>query len=465
MFRQRTRVFRDLNLAIDLVGLELLWLFCYYLRFYWMPVSFFHREIIPLQNYSWIFIFFPLIWILASLEAGLYRTTLSQTGQVTAIFRVVIFTMLLTIAFSFLLRKFEYSRLIFTYFAFLSLAFLLVHRWIWSALLKRLIQKGLARRTILLDSGTGMGRHLASQIEANMELGISLLGYIPLPELQHGQNFPGLARLGEYGELERILKDHQVQCVLVCMPLVASATLEKVLKNFANTLVDIVFVPDLPRTFILNQKVESVGEFSFFHLQTTRLVGWNLVLKRAFDFLATLIFIIAFSPLFALIAAAIKLNSRGPVFFMQTRFGWNEKEFKVFKFRTMVQDAPAAGQLRAAKNDPRVTSVGRILRKTSLDELPNLFNVLKGEMSLVGPRPEPAGLFEKVKESNPLFTFRHKFKPGMTGWAQVNGLRGGDYLEKKFEYDIYYIRNWSLLFDLKILVMTTWKGFYHPDNY
>lgn len=466
MFQKQSQVFRDLYLAIDVIGLELVWLLSYYLRFYWGPIPLRYPSPVPLQNYLWIFIFFPFIWIFAGLGSGLYRTKLLRIKQITRILRSLVVAMLLVITISFLLKRFEYSRLVFSYFFLFAFIFLVAHRWLWRYVLKLFSQSKFAKRAILVDGGTVLGARLAERIRANPELGINLLGWVPAPDSGESKEYPGLPGLGAYDELEQIIKEQSIQCVFVCLPVTSGISMERIFTDIGTTLADIVLVPDFEEYFILDQQVESMDEFSFFHLQATRLVGWNLVLKRIFDIVGAVVFLVLFSPLLLTIAIAIKLNSKGPVFFLQNRFGSNEKEFKMVKFRTMVQDAEAkTGQVRAERDDPRVTRVGRLLRKTSLDELPNLFNVLKGEMSLVGPRPEATRLFEKVKESNPLFSFRHKFKPGMTGWAQVNGLRGGHYMEKKFEYDIYYIRNWSLLFDLKILCMTIWRGFSSPNAY
>ena len=466
MFRKQRQVFQDLNLIVDIIGLELILVLSYYLRFYWGPIPLRYPHIVPLGNYLWIFIFFPFIWIFAGMESGLYRVSLTKAKQMAKIFRTLIVAMLLIISISFLLKRFEYSRLVFSYFGFLAFIFLMIHRYFWKHMLRLLSRSKMTKKALLIDSGTGVGARLTEKIKSSPELGINLIGWVPLVEGIDPAEPIDLPRLGAYQDLNKIIRDFAIQSVLVCAPLLSSM-LEKLFTDIGKTLVDIVLVPDFQEMFLLDQQAESIDGFSFFHMQTTRLEGWNLVLKRIFDLIGSITIIILLSPLFLLISLAIKLTSKGPVFFRQSRFGANEKEFRMFKFRTMVHDAEALtnGPVRAERDDPRVTKVGRFLRKSSLDELPNLFNVVKGEMSLVGPRPEAAPLFEKVKESNPLYSYRHKFKPGMTGWAQINGLRGGHYIDKKFEHDIYYIQNWSLVFDLKILIMTIWKGFYAPNAY
>lgn len=201
-------------------------------------------------------------------------------------------------------------------------------------------------------------------------------------------------------------------------------------------------------------------------LQSSPLYGWNSVFKRAFDLGFGSLILVMVSPLMALIALLIKLTSKGPVLYRQERVGMDGHTFEMLKFRTMKEDAESeTGPVWAKENDSRRTSIGRFLRKTSLDELPQLFNVLKGEMSLVGPRPERPVFVEKFRNSIPSYALRHKIKAGMTGWAQVNGWRGNTSLEKRIEHDLYYIQNWSIGFDLRILFMTLWRGFFSKSAY
>ena len=190
------------------------------------------------------------------------------------------------------------------------------------------------------------------------------------------------------------------------------------------------------------------------------------VCKRGFDMIASLLALLLLSPLFLVIAVRIKLEDGGPVIYSQTRLGKNEKPFKMYKFRTMyVQTEEEEKKGWTQKNDPRVTRVGAILRKTSLDEFPQLFNVLKGDMSLVGPRPERPQYVEKFREEIPRYMIKHQVRPGMTGWAQVNGYRGDTSIRKRIEHDLYYIENWTLGLDIKILFLTVFKGFINKNAY
>jgi exopolysaccharide biosynthesis polyprenyl glycosylphosphotransferase len=197
-------------------------------------------------------------------------------------------------------------------------------------------------------------------------------------------------------------------------------------------------------------------------LQGSPLYGWNDVFKKLFDLaVGTFLFVIV-SPLLLAIGLIVKTTSRGPILFRQERVGMDGSSFQILKFRTMRTDAEKqTGPVWAQENDPRRTKIGAFLRKTSLDELPQLFNVLKGEMSLVGPRPERPNFVKEFRNRIPSYMLRHKIKAGITGWAQINGWRGNTSLEKRIEHDLYYIQNWSISFDFKILCMTLWRGFFN----
>jgi Undecaprenyl-phosphate glucose phosphotransferase len=201
-------------------------------------------------------------------------------------------------------------------------------------------------------------------------------------------------------------------------------------------------------------------------LQTSPLYGWDSVFKRIFDFIFGTLILVIVSPIMLIISLLIKLTSKGPILYKQERVGIDGRRFQMFKFRTMKVDAEKeTGPVWAKKDDPRRTRIGAFLRKYSIDELPQLFNVLKGEMSLVGPRPERPNFVEEFRNRIPSYMLRHKIKAGMTGWAQINGWRGNTSIEKRIEHDLYYIQNWSIGFDLRVLIMTLWRGFLNKSAY
>jgi Undecaprenyl-phosphate glucose phosphotransferase len=242
--------------------------------------------------------------------------------------------------------------------------------------------------------------------------------------------------------------------------------MEKILENLEEETVDIKVVPDLLKFINLQAGVEELDGLPVVSLTESPLYGWNIVIKRTSDIVLSALAIIVSCPLLILIAIVIKLESSGPIIFRQERAGMDGKGFEMFKFRSMHVDAEKkTGPVWASMEDDRRTGLGTFLRKTSFDELPQLFNVLLGDMSLVGPRPERPVFVADFKKSIPQYMLRLKVKAGLTGWAQVNGWRGNTSLDKRIEYDLYYIKNWSLLFDIKIILLTFWKGFVNPHAY
>jgi Undecaprenyl-phosphate glucose phosphotransferase len=250
--------------------------------------------------------------------------------------------------------------------------------------------------------------------------------------------------------------------VFVAFPLEESARLSEVQSWLGDEPVTLFYVPDLGEFAKLRGRVEEFDDLHIVTLQASPLDGWNAGLKRAVDLLIAGNVLILFSPLMALIALGIRLTSPGPVLYRQERMGLDGIKFQMLKFRTMVYDAETlTGPVWATENDPRMTRLGSWLRHTSLDELPQLINVLCGDMSLVGPRPERPPLIEEFRKSMPKYMLRHKVKAGMTGWAQVNGWRGNTSLERRIEHDLDYIEHWSLWRDVKILALTVFVGFHN----
>jgi exopolysaccharide biosynthesis polyprenyl glycosylphosphotransferase len=226
-------------------------------------------------------------------------------------------------------------------------------------------------------------------------------------------------------------------------------------------------VPDLLEMMTSQVRIKELEGIPFIRVKTTPMGTWNQILKRSFDLVVAALVLILISPFFVLLALLIKITSKGPVFYLQERIGLDGKTFRVIKFRSMKIDAEeVTGPVWARKDDPRTTFLGRFMRRFSLDELPQLINVLTGEMSLVGPRPERPHFVEQFKKEVPKYLDRHRVKTGMTGWAQVNGLRGADVsIEERTKYDVYYVENWSLVFDLKIILKTIRAVLFGKDAY
>ncbi|MFX0202022.1 MAG: exopolysaccharide biosynthesis polyprenyl glycosylphosphotransferase, partial [Candidatus Hodarchaeota archaeon] len=265
---------------------------------------------------------------------------------------------------------------------------------------------------------------------------------------------------GFIDDLKDIIDRMPYDIVFVALPLEGHQYMGNVLKVLMGRMLDIKIIPDVYEYIALRDGLDTLDDIPLVGLQTSPLFGWNWVIKRSFDLVIGTLSLVALCPFFAVIAILIKVTSRGPILYQQERVGMDGSVFRMYKFRSMeVKAEEETGPVWASERDPRRTKVGAFLRKLNLDELPQLINVLKGEMSLVGPRPERPVFVGKFRNQVTHYMLRHRIKAGMTGWAQVNGLRGNSSLERRIEHDLFYIKHWSLWLDLKILLMTFWRGF------
>ncbi len=321
------------------------------------------------------------------------------------------------------------------------------------------------RRIVLVGAGD-LGRQVARQIQNAPWTGIKIMAfYDDNPEL-HGKVIEGIKVKGNTARLARVLQRYTLDEVWLAMPLGAEKRIKDILYNLRHSPVSVRFVPDIFGFRLLNHSVSEVAGVPVLDLTATPMTGMNKVIKALEDRILAAIILILVSPLLLVIAIGVKLSSPGPVFYRQKRVSWNGRPFTMLKFRSMPVDAEQkTGAVWARKDEDRATPFGRFLRRTSLDELPQFFNVLMGQMSVVGPRPERPVLVDKFKDEIPDYMMKHMVKAGITGWAQVNGWRGDTDLNKRIEYDMYYIENWSLWFDLKIIFLTLFKGFVHKNAY
>jgi exopolysaccharide biosynthesis polyprenyl glycosylphosphotransferase len=261
--------------------------------------------------------------------------------------------------------------------------------------------------------------------------------------------------LGPIEKVPHFVRERVVDIVLISLSYKNHPQLYELVRDCEGLNTEIMMVPDMLELMTTGVRIKELEGIPFIKIKGIPLTTWNIILKRSFDIVLSALILVICSPIFAIIALLIKLDSRDPVFFRQERVGLDGKSFQLMKFRTMRVDAEKeTGPVWASKGDPRRTRVGSILRRFSLDELPQLINVLKGEMSIVGPRPERRHFVEQFKREVPRYLDRHRVKTGMTGWAQVNGLRGNAPIEERTKFDVYYVENWSIVFDLKIILKT-----------
>lgn len=333
--------------------------------------------------------------------------------------------------------------------------------------LRWLRSHGYNQRNIVIVGAEGLGEELARRLRASPWIGLQVAGFF---NAGTGAPKPGVPVLGGLLEVADYVARERIDQVWIALPLKDEDKVESLLHALRHSVVDIRFVPDIFGFRLLNHSVTEVAGFPVMNLSATPMVGVNRLVKAVEDRLLALLILLLISPVLLLIALGVKLTSPGPVLFKQKRLGWDGQPFKVYKFRSMVVHQESGGQLtQASRGDARITPFGAFLRRTSLDELPQFFNVLQGTMSIVGPRPHAISHNEQYKELIDDYMQRHKVKPGITGWAQINGWRGEtDTLEKmskRVEYDLYYIENWSLWFDLRIILLTVFKGFINKNAY
>ena len=318
-------------------------------------------------------------------------------------------------------------------------------------------------RVLIAGNGDLARAVLERMKEHRDQLGFRIVGY-----LRNGDQatLPDLECLGSVGEAETVVKAHDIDHVFVALPHASSEAMMSLLDRLTRSCVSIHVVPDLLQFMVLRSRVEDLDGLPTINLSETPLEGWSRFVKRAFDLLLAAAALLVFSPVMLMVAIAIWLEDRGPVLYRQIRMGLDGKPFAMVKFRSMRVGAESeTGAVWAEKDDPRRTRVGGFIRAWSLDELPQLWNVLVGDMSVIGPRPERPEFVEQFRAEFPHYMLRHKVRAGMTGWAQVHGWRGSTSLAKRIEYDLYYIENWSLALDLKILWLTIRYGLRHRNAY
>ena len=364
----------------------------------------------------------------------------------------------------------DYSRLWFFYWFILSFFFIVSFRFVTYLCLMWLRRQGYNHRNVLIVGAGHLGRSILENIQHSEWIGYDVLGFMDDNQAFSGQKLEGIPIYTDLDNIENYIDDNNIEEVWIALPLRAEKRMKQLMGYLQQTTVNIKLIPDLFGLELLNHSITKIATVPVIDLSVSPMYGWKRVMKFWEDLiLGILIFVLIF-PLLVLIAVAIRLSSPGPVIFKQKRHGWDGKKINVYKFRTMFHQPKIKDKVvQAKKGDSRITPLGRFLRKTSLDELPQFYNVLQGRMSIVGPRPHAVEHNEFYKCHINRYMLRHKVKPGITGWAQINGYRGEtstlDKMEKRIEYDLYYIQNWSLLLDLKIIMLTVFKGFVDKNAY
>ncbi len=449
--------------AILGIGDVTAFLLCFYLTFYirfkFIPAPLGVPPIKPYFYLSFLVLFFTLISLKIN---GLYsiKGFIWKGSSFFKIFLSLFFSFILTSAFLQFLRNFSFSRIFLVFFYFNLFFLFCLWRFFFKLFLKSPQKKGKFQEKILILGAGELGKNLVDKLKEHRELGLKILGFLDDDPGKVNYSYEGVPVLGNLNDLENVLKGDEIDGVFITFPLINRQKSEKIIETLQKKYLDIYLIPDIIQIFTLKVSIEEHLGLPLIYLNPSPLEGWGGILKRLVDIIFSLFGIIILLPFWVIIGLIIKKEDGGSIFYKQKRMGLDGKEFDILKFRTMEEGAEKeTGAVMSKKNDKRITKIGSFLRKYSIDETPQFINVLLGDMSLVGPRPERPEFVKEFVEKFPNYFLRHRVRCGITGWAQVNGFRGPTSIKRRLQYDLFYIQNWSLLFDFKIIFLTILGGF------
>ena len=472
MIKDNQQHFNRLQVVMDAVVVIVSYAFAWWLKF---SSGFVDKEIgvLSFEFYMRALILIVPLYILLYYAFNLYTPKRVQGRRLefsnivlanTVGLLILMAGFFLALSYSEQLKNF--SRSMFIYFFMINIVLEEIERLMIRAFLRSIRKNGYNQKHILLVGYSKAAEQYIDRIKQNPQWGYNIRGILD-DNIARGTMYKGVKVIGSVGNLSYLLPENKLDEIAITLGLEEYYKLEKIVAECEKSGVHTKFIPDYGNIIPTRPYTEDLLGLPVINIRYVPLNNtFNALIKRLTDIMGAIICIIIFSPIMLTSAVLVKMTSKGPLIFKQERVGLHNKPFQMYKFRTMyVQTEEEEKKGWTQKNDPRVTSVGRFLRKTSLDEFPQLFNVLKGDMSLVGPRPERPQYVEKFREEIPRYMIKHQVRPGMTGWAQVNGYRGDTSIRKRIEHDLYYIENWTLGLDIKILFLTVFKGFINKNAY
>lgn len=448
-------------IASDVLAILTAFMFAYWLRF---ETQLFGHEFSSIAQEAttrgyWagaLLVMSLFVLILGNRSMYAARRNTSLSAELVNVVKAISLGMLLVLAVAFFYRGFSYSRVVFSLFWILSILAVFVGRAVTIAVERRRHRAGRRlQQTVVIGNGP-VANDVYRELDGHEAFGIRVRGYFADEDAARDSKLATARRLGTLRQAARYIRDAKIQLVLVAVDSRENEELIDIIRECEGTNITLLMVPDFIANLTSRVKVKELGRIPFITIKGTPLTLWNRLLKRAIDVVGSSLLLILLGPVLALLAILVRLTSPGPILFSQRRVGLVGKEFTMYKFRSMQIGSERTDKEAGLgiKNDPRRTPLGKFMRRTSLDELPQLLNVLKGDMSLVGPRPERTHCVDEFKYHVPKYLERHRVKTGMTGWAQVNKLRGDTSLVERIKYDLYYIENWSMAFDIRILLRT-----------
>lgn len=420
--------------------------FSWYLRF---KSGLFVQDagVLPAKTYfSALFLIIPGYLLLYSIfQLYMPRRVKSYRKELMDIIRANGIGFMIFILVLYFIKQEHFSRQMLCIFFFINISLEFASRYLIRTILWKMRKQGLNQKHILMIGESQMAEQYMDRLRENPKWGYQVF-----------------AHLKDEEKLERILEGNELDEVVIALRAEDYGKLERIVDVCEKAGVHTKMIPDFGNVISTRPYIEDVQGVPVIHVRRVPLnIMRNRVAKRAVDLIGATVAIILFSPVMLLTVLVVALTEEGSVIYRQERVGLHNQVFYMYKFRSMImQDEEKEKAEWSTRNDPRITPVGKLIRRTSIDELPQLFNVLKGEMSLVGPRPERPQFVQKFRDEIPRYMVKHQVRPGMTGWAQINGYRGNTSIEKRIEYDLYYIENWTMVFDMKILILTIFKGFF-----
>ncbi|HBA46348.1 MAG TPA: undecaprenyl-phosphate glucose phosphotransferase [Lachnospiraceae bacterium] len=468
MIKDNQKVFNRLMVILDAAVTAASFMSAYYFKFYVLEDGP-GIGVLPAGEYVRLLLFIVPIYMFMYYACSVYapKRTVRRRFEIYGIVKAnTIGIVTLIIILYMIVREINYSRSVMVLFYLFNVFFTSCFRLTLRKGLRTIRSRGYNLKHILLVGYSRAAEEYIDRLTDNPQWGYVACGILD-DHVPAGTLYKGVKVLGRLGNLEVILPENKLDEIAISLSLKDYHHLENIVSICEKSGVHTKFIPDYNSLIPTKPYTEDLMGLPVINIRYVPLTNTgNIIIKRIMDVVGALVGIVVTSPIMLLAAVLVKITSPGPIIFRQERVGRHNKTFYMYKFRSMERQSP--GEEKRAwtvRNDPRVTPVGKILRRTSIDELPQLFNILKGDMSLVGPRPERPLFVEKFKEEIPRYMVKHQVRPGLTGWAQVNGLRGDTSIRKRVEYDLFYIENWTLGFDLKIILMTFFTGFINKNAY
>lgn len=469
MIRGKERFLTKLYVGVDFLFIQISFLIAWYVRFNLMQDEGFGTYL-PLSSYFLWNLVYSIIYITIAFLLRLYtpKRKMKFAKEVSSIIQAHILSMFGLLSILFIIKTIDISRLFLLIYIILCITLSVIYRYIVKQSLRKIRSKGFNKQFVLVLGAGTIGKRYVQNLMNYPEYGLEVIGFLDDYQSENSSKEDySIKVLGNINDLNKVLEEKIVDEVVIALPLTVYPKYQQIITVCEKAGIRVSIVPDFYDILPANPHFEQFGDLPVINTRDIPLDEFvNRILKRAFDIVFSLIAIIIISPVLLIVAIGVKLTSPGPILFKQERVGLNRRTFMMYKFRSMKHMSETASNTQwTVKDDPRRTKFGTFIRKTSLDELPQFFNVLKGDMSVVGPRPERPYFVDQFKEEIPRYMIKHQVRPGITGWAQVCGLRGDTSIKERIDHDLFYIENWTLIFDMKIVLKTVINGFINKNAY